>query len=684
MSSNDLEKFRNEWKRELKEETKADPSQLGSPSQPLSSQGYEINNQSDSGTGKISKCSQCNIHPAFRENDKCHTCHFINRENNEHKTSTKFYPFRIVDNLLNSHESFQEENVCSNERQHSTEKSFQRSKKRKVDALEKQIVKDIFSKKLRHHEKNIEKTRYLDLFIADLDEINEIPFFDLTVPREVAIKIFEPLGIKDLCRCSQVSKSWKSLADDELLWCHICHELGYEREAQAVEKTKWKAVVRQHVEHERKLVYNWKNRIASFSQLQHIPGGILCAVDSSGDNIVSGYTNGEVKLWNVGEQYDCLFQPSNTSLIINEAIEDGTIPNKVTHMAVSPKFVVAAYRQGNVDIWKIEGKDSISPAQVIDCHDRRGLKGVEVAQNEDLVLTVSGPHDISFVHICQGFNEDGFSKKKVINIPERTVSAKIFEEQKSYSKPYIIIGTDFKINIHKTDDSQYGSDIFNHMINIHHLIGSPVTCMNARSSPSQLAVGLGSCGGAIDPYRVKVYDLNSGKLLSTLYNHTWTITCINLADSPENLMVTGCGDRRVRTFDMRTESMTNQFAGHSSQVNTVQMDDMKVVSGGDDGFVRVWDLRMSKKLWEIHNRHPVKHCHFTKNKLIVGNVPNSTMPIVDEFDSATHRRYRGTVQVYDFSVDQMTQGVPDICLSTYDEPEASHYNISLAMPYDKL
>ena len=47
-------------------------------------------------------------------------------------------------------------------------------------------------------------------------------------------------------------------------------------------------------------------------------------------------------------------------------------------------------------------------------------------------------------------------------------------------------------------------------------------------------------------------------------------------------------------------------------------------------------------------------------------------------------RYRGTVQVYDFSVDQMTQGVPDICLSTYDEPEASHYNISLAFPYDKL
>jgi hypothetical protein len=59
MSNNDLEKFRNAWKRELKEETKADPSQLGFPSQPPASQGYEINNQSDSGTEKISKCSQC-------------------------------------------------------------------------------------------------------------------------------------------------------------------------------------------------------------------------------------------------------------------------------------------------------------------------------------------------------------------------------------------------------------------------------------------------------------------------------------------------------------------------------------------------------------------------------------------------------------------------------------------------
>lgn len=47
-------------------------------------------------------------------------------------------------------------------------------------------------------------------------------------------------------------------------------------------------------------------------------------------------------------------------------------------------------------------------------------------------------------------------------------------------------------------------------------------------------------------------------------------------------------------------------------------------------------------------------------------------------------RFRGEVQVYDFSKDQLTQGVPDICLSTFDEPSASNYNMALVNPYDKI
>jgi len=40
--------------------------------------------------------------------------------------------------------------------------------------------------------------------------------------------------------------------------------------------------------------------------------------------------------------------------------------------------------------------------------------------------------------------------------------------------------------------------------------------------------------------------------------------------------------------------------------------------------------------------------------------------------------------VYNFLEDLSTKDVPEICLSTYDQPDASMYNISLTVPYDSL
>jgi hypothetical protein len=47
-------------------------------------------------------------------------------------------------------------------------------------------------------------------------------------------------------------------------------------------------------------------------------------------------------------------------------------------------------------------------------------------------------------------------------------------------------------------------------------------------------------------------------------------------------------------------------------------------------------------------------------------------------------RYRGTLNAYNFLEDLSTKDVPEICLSSYDQPDASKYNIALAVPYDTL
>ena len=52
-------------------------------------------------------------------------------------------------------------------------------------------------------------TFYFIYLLISQDDINEIPFFDTTVPREVAMKIFQHLDMKSLCMCSQVRREWR-------------------------------------------------------------------------------------------------------------------------------------------------------------------------------------------------------------------------------------------------------------------------------------------------------------------------------------------------------------------------------------------------------------------------------------------------------------------------------------------
>lgn len=59
---------------------------------------------------------------------------------------------------------------------------------------------------------------------------------------------------------------------------------------------------------------------------------------------------------------------------------------------------------------------------------------------------------------------------------------------------------------------------------------------------------------------------------------------------------------RVRVFDLRTGSSVVSLYAHHLGVTTVQADDWKIVSGGGEGLVGVWEVRMGAKLWEMHNR----------------------------------------------------------------------------------
>eukprot|EP00058_Branchiostoma_floridae_P000607 XP_002586095.1 hypothetical protein BRAFLDRAFT_131982 [Branchiostoma floridae] len=592
----------------------------------------------------------------------------------------------------------------------------------------------------------------LEQLISDLDEINEIPFFEVSLPRELALQIFQHLSMEDLCRCAQVSSSWRSLADDEVLWQKVGRSLGCDLNAGG---QKCKEVVKTHIETDRRVTSNWKSRVGQIDYLECAIGGFLSAVSSCGTHIVAGFSEGIVRLWDVladentpsvllestQEQAVCnvlqcpvpCFQvlrrnsPSVTSysvlfLVFSRFSEgivrlwdiladentpsvllESTQEQAVCNVSVNPTVTVASFGNGDVSIWSTEHGgtplhhftlDQGGPPQICTCPG-----GAVVACARGSVVRVDSPDAVGVWHCRQNFSCD----KKVSHL---TLVQKGGPPNKALSDHLVVMATDYDVYAYRPHRPQEERHRFHSMygavvasldataeqaavastcfgVSLEDVFkwGVWMTWRNRQRSPQRASASL---GGRL---KVQCYCLDTGKQLTSLRGHRGQVTCMDLRNSPPNMLVTGAEDKRVRVFDLRTpRPVLNQYA-HPLGVSCVQMDDWKVVSGGREGALCVWDLRMQNKLWEMKPSkvHPIQYCRFGGPHLIAACYPTPSCSREDLMDQYRHQPdVKGRINVYDFSVDQTTQDVPDICKADYDEPEGYNYNISLAMPYDAV
>uniref|UniRef100_UPI00398EDECB F-box/WD repeat-containing protein 8 isoform X2 n=1 Tax=Pristiophorus japonicus TaxID=55135 RepID=UPI00398EDECB len=504
----------------------------------------------------------------------------------------------------------------------------------------------------------------LDQLINDLNEINEIPFFDIDLPYELALRIFAYLGKTALGRCAQVSKTWKIIAEDEVLWYKHCLKEGYQTKADIGDFVCWKAVLRDSLKKEQTLRANWKNRIGAASQLQYDVGGILCDAHSCNGMVVSGYTSGDVRMWDIST-WDSSALYLETS---HSSAELGPQPH-ISFVRINSTIAVAAYKGGAVDIWStVLAREPVHHYQ----HSQE-IQAIAIASDSAVIATSSG-----YQVRLESSDEKGYWRK-----------AYQFELQKLVSYLQLVphaLNTDgSQPLVAAAEDTVYLLNPQTEPKVLHSIYGNTVTCLDV--SINRVACGVKSFGWIMsDGNKVQVYCLQTAQPLATLGNSAGDFTCVNLRDSPPYLAVTGNKDRRVRVYDLRTSKAVISLYGHQLGVSSVQMDDWKIVSGGEEGLVCVWEQRMGTKLWEMHSRHPVRHLHFGAHKLVTANIPDEKCPrgasIMDD-DLTAHRRHRGIIYVYDFSVDKSAPVLP-ICRSSYDEDVGYSYNIALSMPYDQI
>jgi WD40 repeat protein len=114
----------------------------------------------------------------------------------------------------------------------------------------------------------------------------------------------------------------------------------------------------------------------------------------------------------------------------------------------------------------------------------------------------------------------------------------------------------------------------------------------AESGDGQIGVSLaGSTVGGDERSVMRVWDLNSRKVLRTLKGHTAQVNCIALTPDGRRA-VSGSADRTVRLWDLNSGESLKIIGRHFADVLSIAVtpDGNRVISGADDGSVWIWDL----------------------------------------------------------------------------------------------
>lgn len=126
------------------------------------------------------------------------------------------------------------------------------------------------------------------------------------LPKELALQVLSYLEPKDLLRAAQTCRSWRFLADDNLLWKEKCKEsgIGIEPSTDRPKRGRtgnmppisspWKAAyMRQHI-----IEMNWRSRpIRTAKVLKGHDDHVITCLQFCGNRIVSGSDDNTLKVW---------------------------------------------------------------------------------------------------------------------------------------------------------------------------------------------------------------------------------------------------------------------------------------------------------------------------------------------------------------------------------------------------
>ncbi|CAF4981302.1 unnamed protein product, partial [Rotaria sp. Silwood1] len=515
----------------------------------------------------------------------------------------------------------------------------------------------------------------IDELIRDIDESTDIPFFNISLPREIALHIFNYLSIKDLYSCLQVCKSWYSLSCDDILWYNLYKRLKFDKINKNPDYT-WKNHIKEAILSNQKLIQNFKNHQCRTTKLTNRLGIVLTCANNNQTTILAGYSTGIIRTWSIESilnvnDNDEDNEQLNTPDIIYESTDTNqdTDLSSVKSVGFLKNDIYAIHDNGLLEVWTKDIGDKPRYTQQL-----TSLPIQHIANDDKILCTASRSK-----FCVWNFNEnESIPQYQELNfltdLNERILS---FCMSSHHSVPISIIAANKSLWCISLSNLIHRHSFYS-ILDSDYIQKIPLDIHN--DEPIAI-IGLDR--------EIKLFDLESGRcnIVSTNYkNFPANIHLIRADKCPINEFIVAFDNFQISIFDRRQkEGAIQHFYNHFSTITTLQMDTWKLASTDVCGFVRLWDRRMyPHSLWHMNPQsHPVTHCSFDKQTLIFALTPYCKQPDMIDYQIDPDR-LSGHIYVCDFKSDISTQLDDDlkICTSSYDVPQASNRRIGLHTPYD--
>ncbi|XP_049293678.1 F-box/WD repeat-containing protein 7 [Anopheles funestus] len=372
------------------------------------------------------------------------------------------------------------------------------------------------------------------------------------LPKELALQVLSYLEPKDLLRAAQTCRSWRFLADDNLLWKEKCKEsgIGIEPSTDRPKRGRtgnmppisspWKAAyMRQHI-----IEMNWRSRpIRTAKVLKGHDDHVITCLQFCGNRIVSGSDDNTLKVW---------------SAITGKCLRTLTgHTGGVWSSQMSGNIIISGSTDRTLRVWKADSGQCMhilhGHTSTVRCMHLHGNK--VVSGSRDATLRVWDVNLGTCLHMLVG----------------HLAAVRCVQ----YDGKLIVSGAyDYMVKVWNPERQEC----------LHTLQGHTNRVYSLQFD------GIHVVSGSLDT-SIRVWDAETGSCKHALMGHQSLTSGMELR---QNILVSGNADSTVKVWDIITGQCLQTLSGpnkHQSAVTCLQFNSRFVITSSDDGTVKLWDVK---------------------------------------------------------------------------------------------